>query len=119
MSLWVDLRNLQENLQDSQTRLECLKECHLQEYPLVPLPDFLFPLQKALQESLEQLAPLQDQVKRDHLKAQAQLAQKALSESVPEAGSLAEAEAKEKAQAEARAAALAKGWGWVLGVEKG
>jgi hypothetical protein len=46
------------------------------------------------------------------------MAQKALSESVPEAGSLAEAEAKEKAQAEARAAALAKGWGWVLGVEK-
>ena len=117
MSLWVDLLKLEECLLDSHHRLNCLKDCYLQERQMEALPDFVFPLEKVLQESLEQLALLQGQVKRDHLKAQAQVAQKALSEQVPEPGSLAEAEAQAKAQAEARAAALAKGRGWVLGAE--
>ena len=56
MSLSVDYRKIQECLQDSLNRLECLKECHLLETPLEPLPDFLFPLEKTLQDSLEQVA---------------------------------------------------------------
>ena len=52
MSLQVDYRKIQECLEDSLNRLECLRECHLLEHPLEPLPDFLFPLQKTLQDSL-------------------------------------------------------------------
>ena len=55
MSLFVDYRKIQECLEDSLNRLECLRECHLLERPLEPLPDFLFPLQKVLQDSLLQV----------------------------------------------------------------
>lgn len=59
MSLSVDLWKLRLDLEDSLHRLECLKECHLQEHPLLPLPDFVFPLQKILQETLLEIHQLQ------------------------------------------------------------
>ena len=64
MGLWVDYYRLQECLEDSLNRLECLQECHLQEHPLEPLPDLVFPLQKVLQDSLEQLQVLQEQARK-------------------------------------------------------
>ena len=59
MTLWVDLWKMEELLQDSQIRLECLKECHLEENPQGQLPDFVFPLQKALSQALEEIQVLQ------------------------------------------------------------
>lgn len=50
--LTTDYRKLGELLEDSLVRLECLKECHLEEHQY--LPDFVFPLEKALVEALEQ-----------------------------------------------------------------
>ena len=55
MSLQVDYRKIQECLEDSLNRLECLQECHLLERPMEALPDFVFPLEKALKDSLEQV----------------------------------------------------------------
>lgn len=49
--LTTDYRKIQECLEDSLVRLECLKECHLQEFQV--LPDFVFPLEKALVQALE------------------------------------------------------------------
>ena len=60
MSLSVDLYRLQENLEDSQSRLQCLIECHLEEDPQGLLPDFVFPLQKVLRQALEEIQALQD-----------------------------------------------------------
>ena len=59
MSLWVDLWKLQECLENSLNRLECLKECHLEENPTGLLPDFVFPLEKVLTQSLEEIRTLQ------------------------------------------------------------
>lgn len=67
MSLSVDYRKIQECLEDSLSRLECLKECHLLERPLEPLPDFVFPLEKYLKDSLEQVSVLQEQVRKASL----------------------------------------------------
>lgn len=50
--LLTDYRKLIECLEDSLSRLECLKECHLQEFRY--LPDFVFPLERNLKDSLEQ-----------------------------------------------------------------
>lgn len=61
MSLSVDYRKMAECLEDSLDRLECLKDCHLAEYPLEYLPDFVFPLEKALVSALEQLESAQEQ----------------------------------------------------------
>ncbi len=60
MSLSVDLYRLQEDLLDSQNRLQCLIECHLEEDPEGLLPDFVFPLQKVLRQALEEIQALQD-----------------------------------------------------------
>mgnify|MGYP003339089188 CR=1 FL=1 len=51
--LAVDYWKLEELLQDSLDRLDCLKECHLEEFGY--LPDFAFPLQRILQDSLDQI----------------------------------------------------------------
>ena len=62
MSLWWDLYRLQEDLEDSQNRLECLVECHLEENPSGLLPDFVFPLQKVLQQALEEIQILRQEL---------------------------------------------------------
>lgn len=54
--LWTDYWKLQNLLEDSLNRLECLKDCHLEYQPDQPLPDFVFPLQKVLVQALEELA---------------------------------------------------------------
>ena len=68
--LWTDYRKLEECLQDSLSRLYCLKSCHLDSKK--DLPDFVFPLEKSLKDSLEQVQLLMHQAKfqkalKDHL----------------------------------------------------
>jgi hypothetical protein len=65
MSLSVDLWKLRQDLEDCQARLECLKECHLQERPQGYLPDFVFPLQKALAQALEEIPILQQEFREE------------------------------------------------------
>ena len=50
--LKTDYRKLEEHLEDSLNRLDCLKRCHL-EWSQTHLPDFVFPLEKALVQALE------------------------------------------------------------------
>ena len=59
MSLSVDLWKLRQDLEDSLARLECLKECHLQERPGTLLPSFVNPLEQVLQQALEEIPFLQ------------------------------------------------------------
>ena len=105
MSLWVDLRKIQECLEDSLARLECLQECHLREHPLLPLPDFVFPLRKVLQDSLLEVHLLQS------VRPQVRSAVQVLLED-PQAqelmARLAEAELQDPGVAEARAAQAQK-----------
>ena len=109
MSLSVDLWKLHQDLEDSLNRLECLRECHLQEYPLLPLPDFVFPLQKILQDSLLEIHHLQ-QVRPQVRQALQELVSDPQGQVLME--KLAQAEA-----AEWKARAAARGWAWVLGLE--
>ena len=67
MSLSVDLYRLQEDLLDSQNRLECLKSCHLEEHPKGLLPDFVFPLQKVLRQALEEIEVLMEKQDRKEM----------------------------------------------------
>ena len=108
MSLQVDLRKLQECLEDSLSRLECLRECHLLEHPQLPLPDFLFPLQKTLQDSLLEVH-LQQQVRPQVRQAIQELLEDPQTQVLME--KLAQVEAQEQAQVES------KGWNWILGKE--
>jgi hypothetical protein len=109
MSLSVDLWKIHQDLEDSLNRLQCLKECHLQEYPSLPLPDFVFPLQKVLQDSLLEIHHLQ-QVRPQVRQALQELVSDPQGQVLME--KLAQAEA-----AEWKARAAARGWAWVLGLE--
>ena len=109
MSLSVDLWKIHQDLEDSLNRLQCLKECHLQEYPSLPLPDFVFPLQKVLQDSLLEIHHLQ-QVRPQVRQALQELVSDPQGQVLMEL--LAQAEA-----AEWKARAAARGWAWVLGLE--
>jgi hypothetical protein len=129
MSLSVDLWKVHQDLQDSLNRLECLQECHLQERPEFPLPDFLFPLRKVLLQALEEIPVLQRELQAQ-ARPEVRLAVQALLED-PQAqelmARLAELELQDPGVAEARAAqaqaadwkaqAAAQGWAWVLGLE--
>ena len=92
MSLWTDLLKIQESLQDSLSRLECLRECHLQERPDHPLPDFLFPLQRYLEQSLEEAQDLQKVLQKEHLKGLAAQARTAQAVAEARAGQVQKAE---------------------------
>ena len=105
MSLWVDLYRLQEDLRDCQNRLDCLVECHLEEFPTDLLPDFVFPLQKVLRQALEEIQVLQQDLRSQVRPAVQQALQEMLVD--PEHQELmvrlAESEAQDQQVAVARA----------------
>ena len=112
MSLWVDLYRLKEDLQDSQHRLDCLKECHLQELPESPLPDFVFPLQRVLLQALEEIQVLQQEL-RAEVRPEVQQAVQALledSQAQELMARLAELELQDPGVAEARAQKAELDW---------
>lgn len=100
MSLSVDLWKLQECLEDSLARLYCLKDCYLQDHPMTPLPDFVFPLQKILQETLLEIHHLQ-QIRPQVLQAIQDLQKDPEHQKLM--ARLAEAELQDPGVAEARA----------------
>ena len=92
--LWTDYWKLRDCLEDSLSRLECLKECQLEESQY--LPDFVFPLQKVLQDSLEQVTQVL-QVRPEVQLAIQELLKDPKAQELMER--LAQAEALERAQA--------------------
>ena len=105
MSLSVDLWKLRQDLEDSQNRLDCLKECHLLESPQDPLPDFVFPLQRVLLQALEEIQALQEaKVRPEVRQAVQELVEDPQAQVLMEL--LAQAEAQERALAEVLAAEL-------------
>ena len=128
MSLWVDLWKIHQDLQDCQNRLDCLVECHLQERPQGYLPDFVFPLQKVLQQALEEIPVLQAELRAEVRPEVGQALQELLVQPEQQElmARLAELELQDPGVAQARAArdqqewkerAAARGWAWVLGLE--
>jgi hypothetical protein len=59
VSLWWDLYQVREQVGDLLQRVECLRECSVQERGLVP--EWVFPLERVLGQVLEQV-PEQAQV---------------------------------------------------------
>ena len=100
MSLSVDLWKLRQDLEDSLARLECLKECHLQERPGILLPSFVNPLEQVLQQALEEIPFLQKGFQEEVRPAVQQAIQAMMEDPQVQVlmERLAQAEAEERAQ---------------------